>query len=94
MIQPRQFEGDLLGFGPKAQVVSCLGRHAVMGDGSTYTDCGEDILKLVDKGNQPWVIDVDPVMGCESTVAMRCTGGCLLCTYALAFVAAISGGQQ
>jgi hypothetical protein len=29
------------------------------GEGTTYSDCGKDILELVDEGNKPGVIDID-----------------------------------
>jgi len=46
-----------------------------MEDGSTYADCGEDILKLVDKGNQPRVVDIDPVERCGLEMSMRYVKG-------------------
>ena len=29
------------------------------GEGTTYSDCGKDILELVDEGDKPGVIDID-----------------------------------
>ncbi len=28
---------------------------------STYSDCGEDILQLVDKADEAWVVDINPI---------------------------------
>jgi hypothetical protein len=38
-------------------------KYAIIGGrrGVTYSDCGEDILQLVDECNQPRVVYVDPI---------------------------------
>jgi hypothetical protein len=58
-----RFGADLWGFGPAARRQyghSCdHGGHC--GEGTTYSDCCKDILKLVDEGNKPWVVDINAI---------------------------------
>lgn len=59
-------------------MTTCAGKEA------TYSYCGEDILKLVDKRNQPRVIHVDTV---DRISFPRCEGLSQACAYAFGFVA-------
>lgn len=52
--------------------------------GATYSNCGEDILELVHKCNESWVIDVDAA---NRISIPRCEGLSWACAYALGFVA-------
>jgi hypothetical protein len=54
---------DLWGFGPAArrQYGHSCGRGGECDEGTTYSDCGEDILKLVDESDKPWVVDINAI---------------------------------
>jgi hypothetical protein len=55
---------------------------------ATYSDCGEDILKLVHKCNQPRVVHVDAVYYVSFP---HYEGLSQTCAYAFGFVAMVGG---
>lgn len=58
---------------------------------NTYADCGEDILKLVDKGDEAWVVHID-----AAAISMPLNFLCAAVelAHALGFVCAMAGGAQ
>jgi hypothetical protein len=56
----------------------------------TYADCGEDILKLVDKCNEARIVHVDP----ENVSVLTIVFYSAMFAYALGFVCAMAGDDQ
>ena len=88
----QRFEEDRWGFEPGllrlGRVVRIVGMRA---SDDTYADCREDILELVDKCNQPRVVDIDATGHCQwSLLSALCCG---LGTHELGGVAMVGKPQ-
>jgi hypothetical protein len=80
----RRFEEGRWGFGPiRRELKSSLGS----GWARAYSDCGEDILELVDESDETGVVDVDATVCTGQKVFMNGDSYLLNPTYADAFVA-------